>query len=99
MATAGRAGWGVHGKRRAFAATGHGGVRGGLRALGSWLGLAAIGYAALTLGPGAAVPGTDALLPVAGALLVIACGMPVVRWSPARLLALRPLQFVGDVSY
>jgi hypothetical protein len=74
-------------------------VRSGVTALGSWVGLAAILYAALTLGPGAAVPGTAALLPVAGTLLVIACGMPVARLSPAGLLRLRPVQFVGDVSY
>jgi peptidoglycan/LPS O-acetylase OafA/YrhL len=91
MATAGRPG------RRIAGAAGR--TRSGLLALGSWLGLAAIVYGALTLGPGADVPGTDALLPVAGALLVIGCGMPAAGWSPARLLALRPVQFTGDVSY
>jgi peptidoglycan/LPS O-acetylase OafA/YrhL len=38
-------------------------------------------------------------LPVVGAALVVAAGMPAARWSPTRLAALPPVQWLGDVSY
>jgi peptidoglycan/LPS O-acetylase OafA/YrhL len=65
----------------------------------SWLGLAAIGFAALTFTERLAFPGWAALLPVGGALAVMRAGMPSCRWAPSGVLRARPLQFLGDVSY
>jgi peptidoglycan/LPS O-acetylase OafA/YrhL len=58
-----------------------------------WAGLAAIAVAAATFSAATPFPGAAALLPVAGAAAAI--------WAaaPLRPLALRPVQFVGDVSY
>jgi peptidoglycan/LPS O-acetylase OafA/YrhL len=56
-------------------------------------GLAAIGLAAGLYGAGTTFPGLAALLPVAGALAVIAAG------APLRVLAVAPLQRLGDLSY
>ncbi|PWC05070.1 acyltransferase family protein [Agromyces badenianii] len=44
-------------------------------------------------------PGVIVLVPVTGALAVIWAGMPAAVWSPARLIALGPVQWMGDVSY
>jgi peptidoglycan/LPS O-acetylase OafA/YrhL len=69
------------------------------RAALSWVGLAAIAVAALAYSHATPFPGHAALLPVLGALAVIRAGLPVGRWSPARLMTPRPVQFLGDVSY
>jgi peptidoglycan/LPS O-acetylase OafA/YrhL len=58
-----------------------------------WLGLAAIGAAAVAFSSATPFPGYAALLPAVGAALVIAAG------GRARLLASAPLRFVGDRSY
>jgi len=58
----------------------------------SLAGVALIAAAALLYSGGTPFPGATALLPVAGALLVIAGGAN-------RVAELRPLQFVGDISY
>ena len=71
----------------------------GARALLSWAGLAAIGYAAVFYSTETAFPGWTAAVPVVGTLAVIHAGMPTARWSPAALLRLRPAQFLGDISY
>jgi peptidoglycan/LPS O-acetylase OafA/YrhL len=66
----------------------------------SWIGLAMIMVAAIfytTTAP--PFPGDAALLPVAGGLLVIWAGAPRVAWGPAGVMGLRPVQFLGDVSY
>jgi peptidoglycan/LPS O-acetylase OafA/YrhL len=65
------------------------------RALVSFAGLAAIGWAAVGYSATTAFPGVAALLPVLGAVAVIAAG-PV---GAGRLLSLRPLQFAGTLSY
>lgn len=71
-----------------------------LRALGAWAGLALIGLAAATYSAATPFPGHHAALPVLGAVLVIACGAPRDhRLGPGGLLALRPVQWLGDVSY
>ncbi|MBM7829599.1 peptidoglycan/LPS O-acetylase OafA/YrhL [Agromyces cerinus] len=44
-------------------------------------------------------PGAIVLAPVVGTLAVIWAGMPQLAWSPARLAALPPVQWMGDVSY
>lgn len=73
---------------------------GALRTLGAWAGLALIGVAAATYSAATPFPGHHAALPVAGAALLIACGAPrEARLGPGRLLALRPVQWLGDISY
>jgi peptidoglycan/LPS O-acetylase OafA/YrhL len=44
-------------------------------------------------------PGVVAAIPVVGTLAVIWAGMPDASWSPTRIGATRPVQWVGDVSY
>ncbi|OUM42776.1 acyltransferase family protein [Arthrobacter sedimenti] len=56
--------------------------------------LSAVGFSERTL-----FPGYLALIPVVGTVLVIASGPASPSWSPNALLAARPVQFVGDVSY
>ena len=63
------------------------------------LGLAAIVVAALTDGPTTQFPGTAALLPVAGAGLLIAAGSARPRIGAGALLSLRPLRYIGKISY
>ncbi|HPU13536.1 MAG TPA: acyltransferase family protein [Aeromicrobium sp.] len=68
-------------------------------ALLGWLGLAAIGFAALTYSHATAFPGYLALVPVLGTAMAIGAGSTPSRWSPGRLLSTRPAVFVGDYSY
>ncbi|MGH2899100.1 MAG: acyltransferase family protein, partial [Solirubrobacteraceae bacterium] len=56
-------------------------------------------YAAVFYSTTTAFPGWAAAVPVVGALAVIHAGMPAARWAPSRALALRPAQFLGDISY
>ena len=70
-----------------------------LRAAVSWLGLAAIVTTALTYSVRTPFPGWAAAIPVGGAVAVMWAGMPAVRWAPSALLALRPVQFLGNISY
>lgn len=44
-------------------------------------------------------PGVVVLAPVVGTMAVIWAGMPMTAWSPARVAALPPVQWMGDVSY
>ena len=70
------------------------------RGLLAWAGLALIAWTALTYTARTPFPGWQALVPVLGAAAVIAAnpaaGDPV---SPGALLARRPVQWLGDVSY
>lgn len=70
-----------------------------LASLLSWAGSAMILSAVLLFGPTTPFPSFTALLPVVGTCLVIAAGAPESRLSPTALMRLRPVQFVGDVSY
>jgi peptidoglycan/LPS O-acetylase OafA/YrhL len=70
-----------------------------LLAVLSWAGLAVIVASAFLLDETRLFPGWVALFPVAGTVAVIAAGMPAGRLSTAPLLRLRPVQFVGDISY
>ncbi|WBU37767.1 acyltransferase family protein [Homoserinibacter sp. YIM 151385] len=70
-----------------------------LRGVLSWIGLAAILAAFLLFTGETPFPGWVALLPVGGAVLVIAAGAPDSRLAPTRLMRLRPVAFLGDVSY
>ena len=60
-------------------------------------GLALIAYAVVAFGPDTTFPGLSALLPCAGAALLIYSGRR--RTLSARLLELRPVVFVGLISY
>jgi peptidoglycan/LPS O-acetylase OafA/YrhL len=62
-----------------------------------WAGLAVVLGAPLVLDPSMAYPGAIALLPTLGAACLIASGGR--RWSPAGLLAVGPLRFLGRISY
>ena len=64
----------------------------------SWLGIAAIVATGIWYTAGTPFPGYTALLPTLGTALVLWCH-PVASWSPDRLLALRPVQYLGDISY
>ena len=70
-----------------------------LRSALSWIGLAMVAAALLLYNGSIPFPGVAAVLPVAGTLLVIAAGNPRSRLAPWRLLSLRPVQVVGDLSY
>ncbi|HEY6609376.1 MAG TPA: acyltransferase, partial [Candidatus Limnocylindria bacterium] len=69
------------------------------RALLAWMGLAAIALAAFLYSPATPFPGYTALLPVLGAAALVAAHAPSNAASPARYLAVRPMQWLGDVSY
>ena len=68
-----------------------------LRAVGGWVGLAAILYAVFRFDGTTSFPGVAALAPVVGTMLVIlsvgAAG------SPGRVLSFTPLQWIGGRSY
>ncbi len=70
-----------------------------VRAAVSWAGLAAIAVASATFSGETPFPGVAALLPVLGTLAVIWAGAPSLRWAPTPLMARRPVQFLGDISY
>ncbi|MGH3373003.1 MAG: acyltransferase family protein, partial [Nocardioidaceae bacterium] len=70
-------------------------VRGGL-ALG---GVSAILFAAVTFDHSTAIPGPAALLPVLGTVAILAAGAGGRAPGVGRLLELRPLRWVGDLSY
>jgi peptidoglycan/LPS O-acetylase OafA/YrhL len=65
-----------------------------------WLGLLAIGVAAVVFSATTPFPGSAALLPTVGAALVIAAGMGrQQRLGVGRLLAVAPMRYIGDRSY
>ncbi|MDQ0893246.1 acyltransferase family protein [Agromyces ramosus] len=74
-------------------------VHAGLRAAVSWVGLVLIAVPIVTFRSPEVFPGLVVVIPVAGTLAVIWAGMPEVPWSPTRMAATRPVQWVGDVSY
>ena len=65
----------------------------------SWLGLTAIVVSAFAYDEDTAFPGSAALLPTLGAVAVIAGGMLRQRWGAEKVLAWRPMQGIGNVSY
>ncbi|XLY90012.1 acyltransferase family protein [Ectopseudomonas mendocina] len=64
-----------------------------------WAGLLAIGVACLGFDEATAFPGYAALLPTLGTALVISAGRSELWWASYRLLALRPMQYIGGISY
>jgi peptidoglycan/LPS O-acetylase OafA/YrhL len=65
----------------------------------AWVGFAAIAWTAWTYTGRTPFPGWQALLPVLGTALVIGAHSPMSAVSPGPLLAVRPMQWLGDVSY
>ncbi len=65
----------------------------------SWIGLAAIAYAAVAYSPATRFPGYAAALPVFGAALVLAGGTDGPRYGAALLLDRMPMRWFGDISY
>jgi peptidoglycan/LPS O-acetylase OafA/YrhL len=64
-----------------------------------WTGLVMAVASAFVLRGTLAFPGVIALLPVGGAVLLIAGGSAAARYGPARLMSLKPLVFIGGISY
>ncbi len=71
----------------------------GPRIILAWAGLAAIAWTATTYTGSTPFPGWQALLPVVGTAVVIGAAAPMHRLSPGPLMAVRPSQWLGDVSY
>jgi peptidoglycan/LPS O-acetylase OafA/YrhL len=65
----------------------------------TWLGIAAIVFSAVTFNSATAFPGSVAAIPVLGTAAVIAAGTSVPRLGAEALLRLKPLQWLGMVSY
>ncbi len=72
-------------------------IPGPIVGIAGWLGLGAIAFAALTLDSSLAYPGAAALLPSLGTVALIAGGTH--RLGPGRLLSIKPLRFLGKISY
>ncbi|RNI20889.1 acyltransferase family protein [Flexivirga caeni] len=70
-----------------------------VKAAMSWLGLAAVLLAAVVYTSSTPFPGSAALLPVLGAVLILAGGIEGPRYGATVLLGLRPMRFLGDISY
>jgi hypothetical protein len=71
----------------------------GVRRVAAAGGLAAVLVAVLTFDASTRFPGWSALLPVLGTAAVLAAGMGSDAAGPSRLLTVRPLTYVGDISY
>lgn len=65
----------------------------------AWGGLVMIATAVLLFNRETPFPGYTALLPTLGTALVIMAATDGMKWSPRRLLGLKPVQFMGDISY
>lgn len=65
----------------------------------SWIGVAAIGYAMVTLDGDAAFPGAIALIPVLGVALVIWAGESDSPWATTAFARLGPVGKLGELSY
>ncbi len=72
-------------------------ITGWLRAALGWLGLTLVTLAILFINEQMRFPGHIALVPTLGAALLLISGD--ARWSPYRMLALKPVAYVGDISY
>ena len=64
-----------------------------------WAGIAVLLYAVFQFDGQTPFPGYAALVPTLGAAAVIMASNHERWWYPTRVLAIRPAQFVGDISY
>jgi peptidoglycan/LPS O-acetylase OafA/YrhL len=71
---------------------------GSIAVVGGWLALAAVVASSFVYNGQTPYPGSAAALPVAGAAVLIACGCAAQR-GVGVLLGVRPLQFLGRMSY
>ena len=69
------------------------------RGLLAWLGLGAIVGSAMLIGESSPFPGWIALFPVLGTVAIIMTGATRSPLTPAWWLSMRPMTFVGDISY
>ncbi|WP_331372446.1 acyltransferase family protein [Sinorhizobium chiapasense] len=70
------------------------------RTIGGWIGLVAILSCGIVLEISTVFPGYAALWPTLAAAAILVCGNgPPLRFGVARLLAARPLVWLGDISY
>ncbi|MFF1879595.1 acyltransferase family protein [Leifsonia sp. NPDC058230] len=74
-------------------------VRGPFVAILGWAGLAGLLVLAAVYNDTTVFPGVNALLPVLAAAALIAGCTARHAWSPARLLSLRPMLWLGMISY
>ncbi|MWV50428.1 acyltransferase family protein [Rathayibacter sp. VKM Ac-2803] len=65
----------------------------------SWAGIIAIAVSALLYDDQTPFPGFAAALPVLGTAAIIIAGSPSTRFAPTALFRLRPVQYLGDISY
>ena len=70
-----------------------------VRAAGGWAGLALVTVTVLTYDDDTVFPGTAAILPALGTAVVILCGAAPARFGPSAVLSIKPMQFVGLISY
>lgn len=68
-------------------------------AIGGWVGVALILVAAFFFDDQTAFPGTAAIVPTLGTALVIFFGATSPSGGPTWMLSIRPMQFVGLISY
>lgn len=71
----------------------------GMRLVGGWLGLFLIVSCGVLLQVSTVFPGYAALWPTGGAALVLLCGSGEHRANVGRFLSIRPLTWLGDISY
>jgi peptidoglycan/LPS O-acetylase OafA/YrhL len=64
-----------------------------------WAGLGMVIASAFVLSGTTAFPGVLALLPAGGAALMIIGGSAAARWGPSAAMSVRPLVFLGGISY
>ena len=85
----------------AFAATAwlHGRISEHLRGLMAWAGWVTIAVSVYLFTDSTVHPGLLTVIPVAGTVLVIWAGSSPSRLSPTAITRLRPVQFLGDISY
>jgi peptidoglycan/LPS O-acetylase OafA/YrhL len=69
------------------------------RPLLAWLGVGLLALTLVLIDGSDPFPGWRAALPVAGAAAVLATDTSTGRWSPTRPLRIRPVQWLGGISY
>lgn len=65
----------------------------------SWLGMAGLVASVLVFNASTAFPGAIALVPVGSTVLVLVGGVGAPALGPTRFLSVRPIQFLGMISY
>ena len=69
------------------------------RVVASWIGYALLAATIVLLPAGVSFPGATAALPVVGTMLVIWAGDVRGAFTPALLSKVRPITYLGDISY